>query len=305
MKDFQLSLLVDMENPQSVFDEVKTIILMMHSEFDFEALTQVFKDVLRLFSGEYPGYRKCNTEYHNLKHSTDALLAMARLIHGAFVSGEDLNRESINLGLICALMHDTGYIQTLSDEYGTGAKYTRIDTNRSIAFMGKYLADNGYPEDSFSNYAHVLKGTSLDAKISKIKFQSPETELLCKMLGTADLMGQMADRTYLEKLLFLFYEFRQGHIAGYDTELDLLNKTKDFYAMAQARLIEDLDDVKRFMPFHFKARWNLDGDLYMEAIERHLAYLEFTMKNHEKEYRDHLRRGGIVKRLTEKGNEMK
>ncbi|MEE9610295.1 MAG: hypothetical protein V3W19_03545 [Desulfatiglandales bacterium] len=304
MKDIQLSLLVDMEDPQSVFEEVKTIILMMYSEFDFEALNRVFKDVLRLFNGEYPGYQKCNTEYHNLKHSTDAFLAMARLIHGAFLSGENLSRKDTNLGLVCALMHDTGYIQTLHDDYGTGAKYTRIDTNRSIAFMSKYLADNKFPEEDFKNYGHVLKGTSLDAKLSKIKFESPEIELLCKMMGTADLMGQMADRTYLEKLLFLFYEFRQGGIAGYDTELELLNKTSDFYAMAEARLIKELDDVKKYMPFHFKARWNHDRDLYMEAIEKHMAYLKFTMKNHEKEYRDYLRRGGIVKKLSEKGDEM-
>lgn len=304
MKNIQLSLLVDMEDPQSVFEEVKTIILMMYSEFDFEALNRVFKDVLRLFNGEYPGYQKCNTEYHNLKHSTDAFLAMARLIHGAFLSGENLSRKDTNLGLVCALMHDTGYIQTLHDDYGTGAKYTRIDTNRSIAFMSKYLADNKFPEEDFKNYRHVLKGTSLDAKLSKIKFESPEIELLCKMTGTADLMGQMADRTYLEKLLFLFYEFRQGGIGGYDTELELLNKTSDFYAMAEARLIKELDDVKKYMPFHFKARWNHDRDLYMEAIEKHMAYLKFTMKNHEKEYRDYLRRGGIVKKLSEKGDEM-
>ena len=303
MENFQLSLLVDMENPQSVFDEVKTITLMMHSGFDFEALTQVFKDVLRLFSGEYPGYRKCNTEYHNLKHSTDAFLAMARLMHGGVERGQSLSSERTNLGLICALMHDTGYIQTRDDDVGTGAKYTRMDTNRSVEFMGKYLADHKFPKEGFRGYAQVLKGTSLDTNPSEIKFESLETEFLCKALGTADLLGQMADRTYLEKLLFLFYEFRQGGIAGYDTELELLKKTLDFYDMAQARLTDELGDVKKYMADHFKVRWNLDRDLYMEAVEKHITYLKVTLDNHEKEYRDRLRRGGIVKTLTEKGQD--
>ena len=303
MKNIQLSLLVDMENPQSVYDEVRTIISMMYSEFYFESLDRVFKDVVRLFSGEYPGYRKCNTEYHNLKHSTDAFLAMTRLMHGAVERGQGLSREKTNLGLICALMHDTGYIQTHDDDVGTGAKYTRMDTNRSVEFMGKYLADHKFPKEGFRGYAQVLKGTSLDTNPSEIKFESLETEFLCKALGTADLMGQMADRTYLEKLLFLFYEFRQGGIAGYDTELELLKKTLDFYDMAQARLTDELGNVKKYMADHFKVRWNLNRDLYMEAVEKHITYLKVTLDNHEKEYRDCLRRGGIVKTLTEKGQD--
>ena len=61
---------------------------------------------------------------------------------------------------------------------------------------------------------------------SEIKFRFREIELRSKTLGTADLMVQMAGRIYLEKLLFLFYEFREGAIAEYDTEMELLNKSQ-------------------------------------------------------------------------------
>jgi hypothetical protein len=83
MKEIQFSNMVNMEDPQSVFDEVRTIVLMMFPEFDFGILNRVFKDIVRLFRGEYPGYRKCNTEYHDLKHATDTFLAMARLMQGS------------------------------------------------------------------------------------------------------------------------------------------------------------------------------------------------------------------------------
>lgn len=300
MTELQLSVLVDMENPQNVLDEVRTIVLMMFPEFDFGQIDRVFKDIVRLFRGEYPGYRKCSTEYHDLKHTTDAFLAMARLMQGVLVGGENLTREQVNLGLICTLMHDTGYIQTLDDDDGTGAKYTRIDTRRSIGFMDKYLSESGFPKEDFKHYPQILICTGLETRVSEIHFRSQETELLGKMLGTADLLGQMADRIYLEKLLFLFYEFREARIMGYDTELDLLKKTIDFYAMTRKRFAIELDSMNEYMRLHFKVCWNLDRDLYMEAIEKNISYLKFLLENHEKEYRKYLNRGGIVRKLNEK-----
>jgi hypothetical protein len=281
-----------MEDHQSVLGEVRTIVTMMFPEFDFDTVDRVFRDIVRLFRGQYPGYRKCNTEYHDLKHTTDAFLAMARLMHGASVSGESLTRKDVKLGLICALMHDTGYIQTLDDDMGTGAKYTRTDTERSIVFMDKYIADSGLSREDFKAYPDILICTGLDTKINKIRFESTDIELLGKLLGSADLLGQMADRTYLEKLLFLFYEFREAGIMGYDTELDILKKTTEFYAMTQRRFSTELDSVNDYMPSHFKARWSLERDLYMEAIEKNISYLKFLLENHQKDYRDYLRRDG-------------
>jgi hypothetical protein len=143
----------------------------------------------------------------------------------------------------------------------------------------------------------ILTCTDLSAKISEIHFPSPEIALLGKLIGTADLLGQMADRTYLEKLLFLFDEFRDGGVMGYKSELDLLRKTRDFYRMSRQRLAKDLAGVNECMRSHFKLRWNLDRDLYMEALERHMAYLMHILKNHEKDYRRYLRRGGLVAKL--------
>jgi hypothetical protein len=301
MEEIQFSRIVNVKDPQGLLDEVEAIVLMMFPEFDFETLNRVFKDIMRLFRGEYQGYRKCNTEYHDLNHTTNALLVMTRLTHGAFLIGEGLTGEDVNLGLICALMHDTGYIQTLDDNVGTGAKYTSIDTKRSIVFMDKYIADNRLSKADFKNYSDILKFTGLHTNVKEIEFETREIELLGKMLGTADLLGQMADRIYLEKLLFLFYEFKEGGVMGYDNELDLLKKTIDFYTMTKKRFAIELGGVNEYMRYHFKARWNVDRDLYMEAVEKNISYLQYVLKNHEKDYRDHLRRGSMVKKLDKKG----
>ena len=58
MEEMQLSRIVNMENPQSVLDEVRTIAFMMFEEYDFDILNHIFKDIIRLFRGKYPGYQQ-------------------------------------------------------------------------------------------------------------------------------------------------------------------------------------------------------------------------------------------------------
>jgi len=297
----QFSKLVDMENPELVMDEVRIIVSMIFPDFDFEQVNRVFKDVVKLFHGEYPGYRACNTEYHDLRHTSDATLAFTRLIHGAVLAGESLSREDIGLGIIATLLHDTGYIQTVDDDTGTGAKYTMSHIQRSIEFMDKYFAENGFSREHFNKCSDMLKCTGLNTKIDNMKFVSPETELQGKMLGTADLLGQMADRTYLEKLLFLFYEFREAGIQDYESELDLLSKTIGFYEFTKKRFAGELGGVTKYLSGHFKARFNIDRDLYENAMEGNIQYLKHTLKHNEKDYRDGFRRAGLVDKLKENG----
>lgn len=297
----QLSKLVDMENPRGVLDEVKTIVFMLFGEFDFEPLSRVFRDVVKLFRGEYPGYQRCNTEYHDLRHTTDTMLAMIRLIHGVVLHEETLCQKHIALGIVGALFHDTGYIHTQDDISGTGAKYTLVHVQRSIEFMDKYFRKKNLPREDFKSCRDILKCTSLNIKINEIQFKSREIELLGKMLGTADILGQMADRTYLEKLLFLFYEFQEGNVEGCTQELDILKKTASFYDTTKKRLVCELGGVNKYMIYHFKERWKIDGDLYEDAIEKNINYLKYILATYKKKYREYLRRGGYVKKLYKKG----
>ncbi|MFH1761261.1 MAG: hypothetical protein ABIA63_09195, partial [bacterium] len=284
-----------------VLDEVKTILFLQFPKFNFSKVNNVFRDIVKLFRGEYPGYRRCNTEYHDLQHTTDSLLAITRLIHGAVIAGEKLSENNIEFGLITTLMHDTGYIQSVKDDAGTGAKYTLVHIKRSTEFMDMYFEKNKFSRIDFKNCSDMLNCTGLNTMINEIQFASPEIALLGKMLGAADLLGQMADRAYLEKLLFLFYEFREGNIAGYQSEIELLKKTLNFYEITKKRLLKELDGVTKYLPFHFNARWKINKDLYEEATLRNINYLKHILENHQEDHRNLLRRGGIVDRLEKKG----
>ena len=293
----QLAQFVNMDDPQSVFDEVRTIALMVFPDFDFEPVKAVSNDVVDLFQGKYPGYQECNTVYHDLKHTTDSLLAIMRLIHGAILQGESLSKKSVSMGLIATLLHDSGYIQTMEDISGSGAKYTQSHIDRSIEFLDTYYTQQGYSRQDVKDSSDMLRCTGLNVKIEQIQFRSREIELLGKMLGSADLIGQMADRTYLEKLLFLFYEFKEGNVGEYENELDLLEKSLDLHSFTKQRLANELGNVAQYMIHHFKERWGLEADMYAVTIERNMTYLKSILEKHGENYRDHLRRGGYVKRL--------
>jgi hypothetical protein len=292
----QISNLVNMYDPQAVLAEVKTTACMAYPGFNFDPVNDTFRNIVKLFEGKYPGYRRCNTKYHDLRHTSDAFLAMARLIHGALLEGEKIRSDSAKLALITTLMHDTGYIQTEDDLSGTGAKYTLVHVERSIEFMKKYFSGNGFTKDQFKTCSDLLLCTEVDANacLDQIRFSTPEAELLGKMLGAADLLGQMADRTYIEKLPFLFHEYREGNVGGFKSETDLLMKTEFFYEKMKIRLSEDLGNVSRFLPAHFSARYGISGNLYEEAIEKNMKYIKLVLKKAAIDYGRVFRRTQVV-----------
>ena len=110
----QLATLVDMESPEAVHNEVLHIMSLINTGFAAAPLEQVFRFTLDLYEGQLQEYRACNTDYHDLRHITDTYLAMARLLHGAHLSGEAFSDRQLFLGLTGALMHDTGMIQESS-----------------------------------------------------------------------------------------------------------------------------------------------------------------------------------------------
>lgn len=289
--------LIFMADPHTVFEEVCRIVAVLHPHFNFLVLDRVFQDVVRLFRGEYPGYQGCNTWYHDLKHTTDCLLAMARLMHGAWLNSLTLSERDAALGLIAALFHDTGYIQSDADVAGTGAKYTLVHVERSVAFTEKYFVQAGYSSRDLDYCRGCVRCTGLEVKISEISFESAHHQAVGRMLGTADLLGQMADRTYLERLPFLYREFQEGKVPGFESELDLLRKTPAFWEFTQSRMITELGNMDRHMRDHFRVWWGLDQDINREAIEENIAYLKFILENHESEYPQYLRRSGLMEIL--------
>lgn len=291
----QLANLVDTRDPKAVRDEIHTIAGLMFPRFDFAHFDRAFSDVIALFRGNYPSYRSCNVRYHDLGHTLSVTLAVARLMHGAVEAEQSFTEKDLNMGLISGLMHDTGYIQQTSDRQGTGAKYTQVHISRSIAFLLDYYRNDPAFQNELDAFRDILLCTGLNTQVQAIRFEGATVELLGKILGTADLLGQMADRYYLEKLPDLFDEFAEAGITTFANRLDLLVKTQGFYQMTLKRFADELGNTLRFSRFHFRKRWGIDEDLYIKSIEKNMAYLARVVTLHRENYADHLRRYARMK----------
>ena len=294
MTSSKLSDLINHGDPQSVLKEVQTTLTDGFPSLALDQVVTAFGDIVALYEGRNPEYRACSTGYHNLEHTTDTFLAMARLLHGGAILGESFSAQHLTIALISALFHDSGYIQEITDTEGTGAKHTLDHEERSVAFFERYGQSVGLSEDNLRVGRLLILSTDLSNPTTDIEDRSPSIALLGRLMVAADLLAQMAERNYLEKLLFLYREFREAGIDAFPNELDLLNKTIGFYDFIDQRLEHTADLIDRFLVAHFTKRWQIPVNLYREAISRQKQYLESILSSSGTDPRDRLRRGGIV-----------
>lgn len=284
------------DDPEEVWIKVSEIVMRINPAYDFSIARTSFNDIVRLFRGEYPGYCPIKTMYHDLRHMLDVLMCATRLMHGIHISGTPLSDHEITVIMIAAMMHDVGYAQQIEEETGTGAQYTRNRIARGIKFTQEYIISKGFPPKLAAPMEFILRCTDPAVDISEINFPDVRTRLLGQIVGSADLTGQMADRTYLEKLLFLYLEFKEAHFGGYQNVHDLLNKTRYFYVATRRKLDDNFSGVHNKLASHFKDWFGVANNYYLESIEKNMAYLTTITALNKAEHRSRLRRGGIVRK---------
>jgi len=275
-KRIQLSMLIDSTNHtkdhKMIFKEVKEIYQHHFGTENFTKVDQTYMIVISLFKGEFSGYRACNTEYHDLGHTMDTLMATARLMDGWIIEKKETDHNQAKNMLIAALLHDTGYIQEENDVYGTGAKHTKIHVQRSMDFVERHAHRFNLDSEEVKHIQNYIEYTSLNSNFTEDK---PDVHYTAgTILGAGDLLGQMSDRAYLEKLLFLYYEFQEAGFEGYNTEFDILKNTISFYDFTMQRLEYNLKTSYKFARIHFRERYGIDENLYITAIKNQMEYLQ-------------------------------
>jgi hypothetical protein len=282
--EFDVTNRINTTDPVCVKLEVDRIFRSLYARPNAATLNRAFDDMVRLYRGEFPGYAKCDTSYHDIQHVLEVTLAMARLLDGYERSrGDDarhIPERLFELGVICALYHDIGYIRRLGDtKHRSGAEYTRIHVSRGARFLKSYMPIIGMAE--YADVAgQIVHFTGYERPVSSIRVPDPIFKLLGSLLGSADIIAQMSDRCYLEKCRDRLYpEFVAGGIARQRTERgeevvfesaeDLLRKTPRFYQNAAQRLDVDLGGAYRFAQTHFGGQ-----NLYMEAVKQNIRFVE-------------------------------
>ena len=261
------------DSPLTLWGEVNKILPLISPGVQTDSLHRIFNSVNNLYHGNYPGYS---------------------LIHGAAIDGAVFSASDVVAGLTAAILHDAGYIQEVDDREGTGAKHKAIHERRSMEFLSRHGKSFGLSAEEISAGRSIIRCTDMQTDIESISFASRQIKLLGKLLAAADLLAQLSDPLYLEKLLYLYHECREAGTGNYTTEADILIKAPPFYDVFEDRLKLLMIKTDRYLKLHFASRSHGDEDLYRVAIEKHKHYLENILSSKDADPYNHLRRGGIV-----------
>jgi hypothetical protein len=292
--NLRLAELLNQRDIKTVLSHVRKIFLYHYSKKDFKGIKLSFNKVEALFEGKYKGYNACNTNYHNFNHTMDVLLASARLLDGYNSKIKVLPVQiAINL-LNSSLFHDVGYIQEEWDNQGTGAKHIEGHIGRSIAFIVKNRTALSLTKEDVDMISKMIRCTDQKYSLSNIPFLSEDERTAGMMLGTANILGQMSDREYLEKLIFLYHEIKEAGMPGYKTEYDIILHIYKHYANIKKRINNTYKKVYIFAEEYFYNRYNINENLYIKAIENNISYIEKIMKETGTNFRHKLKRGNII-----------
>src|SRR5437868_6439422 len=132
---------IDTKQPLVVQAEVQKVYDAMFPQGNGRFVPSVFGWVVACFEGKYRDYQPIDARYHDLEHTLQGTLCMARLLYGRFkADGEPrIHQRLFELGMIAILLHDTGYLKLRGDNVGTGAKYTLTHVDRSVEFAAMLM----------------------------------------------------------------------------------------------------------------------------------------------------------------------
>jgi len=281
--DHDVTNLVQTTAASAVRDEIMRLFQGLYENAPGRLLQRAFHDVERLYLGEDADYYACDTGYHDIQHVLDVTLAMGRLMDGYHRSRRNgtpaLPPELFVLGVLSALYHDFGYLRRRSDRrHRYGAEYTLTHVARGATYLRRYMRRQGTGRLA-EIAAKQLHYTGYERRAESIRIGDTLLRRVGHMLGTADIIAQMADRCYLEKCRDRLYpEFvigglaRRPLISGQMQVLvasgeELVRQTPAFYHNALKRLDLQLARAYEYATYHFGGQ-----NLYLEEMQKNVRY---------------------------------
>jgi hypothetical protein len=288
--DFDVSNTVQVSSAAAVLQAVEALFRPTWPETSLQPLEDAFDYFEELFAGLVPGYFGVDTVYHDRQHTLDITLALARLTVGyerQATPEARLGGERAIVGIITGLFHDVGYLRRTNEaESRNGAEFTRTHVSRGARFIADYLPVVGLA--AWAPVAtQIVHFTGYEVPFAQIDVTDPRDIALGHMLGTADMIAQMADRCYLEKCRDRLYaEFVLGGVAlpiaangglqvKYASGVDLLRQTPEFITEVRAKRLDgEFHAAYRYLEVLFDGR-----NPYMESIERNVNYLRQILRS--------------------------
>lgn len=186
--------------------------------------------------------------YHNVEHTVLVSLVGQEILRGKYIREGNVSSEDWLHFIISLLCHDIGYLkgvcyQDKAEErlYATGLGDTMLELpfGSTDASLTPFHVDRGklFIEERFAS--HRLFDTEiLKRNIELTRFPVPadddhsDTVNYPGLVRAADLIGQLSDPRYLQKISALFYEFEEtgmNKTFGYRNPGDLRKNYPSFY----------------------------------------------------------------------------
>src|SRR5271156_6000328 len=287
--DYDVTNSIQVSSTAAVSQAVRELFAIGWPGESYDRVAIAFEEFERLFSGRMPGDNGVVTIYHDRQHSLDMTLAMARLLvgyEGSVEAHQRFGAERAVMALVTSLFHDAGYIREFDDrQHRNGAEFTLYHVTRSARFLARVLPSIGM--DAWIPIStRIVHFTGYEIKLSQIQLSDGRDRRLGHLLGTADLIAQMADRCYLEKCRDRLYpEFVLGGVAAatgidgtlqvrYSSGLDLLRQTPEFVRETRVRRLEgEFEHAYRYLEVLFDGK-----NPYLDAIDRNMDYLQRILR---------------------------
>jgi hypothetical protein len=223
-----------------------------------------------------------------LQHALDVALAMVRLMEGyerAQVGAARLGPSLFAMGIIAALFHDCGFLRSVDDtRHSNGGEWTLTRASRGATFLKSYLPriGLGHVAEAVSTLVHF---TGYEMPVAYIPVPSFRYRVLGSLLGSADIIAEMADRCYLEKCRDRLYPellaaglVRKSGPDGtvhvlFESGDDLVMQTPRFYVSAMSRLRNELGACYQLAARAFDGR-----NLYLQGMRRNACFAK-RLKN--------------------------
>ena len=288
--DFDITNTVRVSSPTAVLQAIEQLFAGVWPSVSTEPLRLAVAQFDDMFSGRVPGFAGVDTLYHDRQHTLDVTLTMARLCAGYEQQVDTLwklGADRAVAGVVMALFHDVGYLRRSSDTgQRNGAEFTRTHVSRGVEFLASYLPHIGLAH-WVEPASQILHFTGYERPFSEITLSDARDVRLGHLLGTADMITQMADRCYLEKCRDRLYpEFVLGGMAlplanasagqvRYASGLDLLRQTPQFVTETRTKRLEgEFNRAYRYLEVLFEGR-----NPYLESIERNMQFLEQVLRS--------------------------
>ncbi|MFK8067467.1 MAG: metal-dependent phosphohydrolase [Gammaproteobacteria bacterium] len=199
------------------------------------------EQIIRLISGS-------NTLYHNVEHTIQVTLVGQAILQGKRIVDDSVTPQ-IWLNFIMSLLcHDIGYASGICSS--DPQEKTLLRTSDAMLMSVHIDRGKQFVAETFSEQSGI-EVEFIQECIERTRFpvgateEAQQTSDFPGLVRGADLVGQVSDPRYINKLPAVFFEFEESgfnEITGYKQPGDLLKNYVDFYERSVQPYVQESVD---------------------------------------------------------------